>query len=93
MDTTETINVVTPQRDSVSNASDINVARHWFNRAWTVVDALRRFADSIKRSLPATLFENKRHLSFLNDEGQPFKMIFGVCGFTIRPAGLHLERS
>jgi hypothetical protein len=51
-----------------------------------VVDALRRFADSIKRSLPAALFENKRHLSYLNDEGRPFKMIFGVCGFTIRPA-------
>jgi tetratricopeptide (TPR) repeat protein len=67
-----------------------DVAQRWFERAWAAADALWGSADGITRSLSAALFGNK-HFSYLNNEGRPFKTIFGVCGFTIRPTRLHLE--
>jgi hypothetical protein len=54
-----------------------DVARRWFNRAWAAADALWESADGITRYLFVTLFGNKRHFSYLNDEGRAFKTILG----------------
>jgi hypothetical protein len=67
-----------------------DVARPWFDRAWANADARWGSSDGITRSLSSALWE-KQHFSYINDEGRPFKTIFGVCGFTIRPTRLHLE--
>jgi tetratricopeptide (TPR) repeat protein len=67
-----------------------DVARRWFERAWAAADAKWGSEDGITKSLATALFE-KKHFSYINDEGRPFKTIFGVCGLTIRPTRLHLE--
>jgi hypothetical protein len=67
-----------------------DVARPWFERAWAAADARWGSSDGITRSLSSALFD-KRHFSYINDEGRPFETIFGVCGLTIRPTRLHIE--
>lgn len=64
-------------------------ARPWFERAWAAGDSIWGFDDGVTRSL-TNAFE-KRHFSYITDEGRPFKTVFGVCGFTVRPTRLHLE--
>ncbi|KAH6895896.1 hypothetical protein B0T10DRAFT_587446 [Thelonectria olida] len=65
-------------------------AEEWFQRAYS--QALHNDwgpKDGIVRSLGDAL--EKHWFSYLNDEGRPFKSVFGVLGVTIRPNRLHLE--
>jgi tetratricopeptide (TPR) repeat protein len=66
-------------------------AEDWFEEAFAA--ALRNQAwgpkDGIVRSLQNAM--EKRHFSYVSDEGRPFKTIFGVSGIKIMPGRLHLE--
>lgn len=64
-------------------------AKYWFEAAYAAVDAAWGKDDGVYKSLERA-FE-RRHFSYVSDEGRPFKTIFGVCGMTIRPTRLHLE--
>lgn len=71
------------------NAKSWPNAKPWFERAFAEADANYGEKDGIYQSLELAL--EKRHFSYISDEGRPFKTIFGVCGLTIRPNRLHLE--
>ncbi|KAH7169989.1 hypothetical protein EDB81DRAFT_150522 [Dactylonectria macrodidyma] len=65
-------------------------AKPWFERAYAgALGANWDKEDGIIRALTNAL--ERSHFSYLSDEGRPFKTIFGVMGFTIRPNRLHLE--
>jgi len=66
-----------------------DAASEWFDAALNA--AMMRYGedDGIQISLEEA--KKARHFSYLNDEGRPFKTIFGVCGLTFRPIQLHLE--
>jgi len=64
-------------------------AQPWFNHAYAASIAANGDEDGISRSLQTAL--EKRHFAYISDEGRPFKTIFGVSGFTIRPARLHID--
>ncbi|KAI1130526.1 hypothetical protein F5Y10DRAFT_235429 [Nemania abortiva] len=66
-------------------------AAEWFEAAFAKALASREWGpkDGIVRSLQAAL--DKRHFSYLSDEGRPFKTAFGVSGIKIMPGRLHLE--
>ncbi|KAJ4355401.1 uncharacterized protein N0V89_003417 [Didymosphaeria variabile] len=64
-------------------------AKPWFQSAYAAADAAWGMKDGVYRSLEKAL--EKHHFAYLNDEGRPFKTIFGVCGVTIHPTRLHLD--
>ncbi|KAL1604846.1 hypothetical protein SLS60_004386 [Paraconiothyrium brasiliense] len=64
-------------------------AKPWFQSAYAAADAAWGMKDGVYRSLEKALAN--RHFAYINDEGRPFKTIFGVCGVTIRPTRLHLD--
>jgi len=64
-------------------------ARPWFERAWAAAGSAWGLEDGITRSLTNAFA--KKHFSYISDEGRPFKTVFGVCGFTVRPTRLHIE--
>jgi hypothetical protein len=64
-------------------------AEIWFNHAYAASTAANGVEDGITLALETSL--EKRHFSYLSDEGRPFKAIFGVSGVTIRPMRLHIE--
>jgi hypothetical protein len=68
-----------------------DAAREWFEQAFLGALANPSWGkgDGIVRSLQNAM--DKKHFSYLSDEGRPFKTIFGVSGITIRPGRLHLE--
>lgn len=64
-------------------------AKPWFEQALSALLSAYDDGDGITKSLETAL--EKRHFSYITDEGRPFKTMFGVCVITIRPNGLHLE--
>ncbi|KXH48083.1 hypothetical protein CNYM01_11608 [Colletotrichum nymphaeae SA-01] len=66
-------------------------AREWFEGAFAAALASDRWdeEDGIVRSLQNAM--DKRHFSYLSDEGRPYKTIFGVSGISVRPGRLHLS--
>jgi tetratricopeptide (TPR) repeat protein len=62
-------------------------AESWFERALSAAMSKYDENDGIVISLEEA--REVRHFSYLNDEGRPFKTIFGVNGLTIRPTRLH----
>ncbi|KAK7419225.1 hypothetical protein QQZ08_010937 [Neonectria magnoliae] len=66
-------------------------AEEWFDRAYAGALASTKWSieDGIV-SAPENA-RNKRHFSYISDEGRPFKTIFGISGITICPGRLHLE--
>ncbi|KAI1450717.1 hypothetical protein F5Y02DRAFT_365674 [Annulohypoxylon stygium] len=66
-----------------------DVAEEWFEKARAGALAKWDYEDGMVLSLENAF--NKKHFSYLSDEGRPFKTIFGVSGFTIRPGRLHLD--
>ena len=64
-------------------------AKPWFEFARAASFAANGEEDGITRSLETAM--EKRHFSYVSDEGRPFKTIFGVSGLTIRPNRLHLD--
>ncbi|KAI0974341.1 hypothetical protein F4678DRAFT_470408 [Xylaria arbuscula] len=68
-----------------------NEAKNWFETAFSAVLSSEQWnpKDGIVRSLQNAI--DKRHFSYVTDEGRPWKTIFGVSGIIIRPGRLHLE--
>ncbi|KAJ2989986.1 hypothetical protein NUW58_g3182 [Xylaria curta] len=68
-----------------------NEAKNWFENAFAAVLSSQEWShkDGIVRSLQNAI--DKRHFSYVTDEGRPWKTIFGVSGITIRPGRLHLD--
>ena len=64
-------------------------AKPWFDHALAASYAANGDEDGITRSLLTAM--DKRHFSYISDEGRPFKTIFGVSGFAVRPNRLHLD--
>jgi tetratricopeptide (TPR) repeat protein len=64
-------------------------AKSWFNHAYAASHAANGDDDGITKALQAAL--DKRHFSYLSDEGRPFRTIFGVNGLTVRPMRLHID--
>ncbi|VUC33298.1 unnamed protein product [Clonostachys rosea] len=65
-------------------------AEEWFDRAYAgALGSKWGEDDGIVRALENA--REKRHFSYLTDEGRPFKTVFGVSGLTIHPKRLHLE--
>ncbi|KAI0535673.1 hypothetical protein GGR58DRAFT_504073 [Xylaria digitata] len=66
-------------------------AAEWFEGAYARALASREWGpeDGIVRSLKAAF--DKKHFSYLSDEGRPYKTVFGVSGIKIIPGRLHLE--
>ncbi|KAF2105455.1 hypothetical protein BDV96DRAFT_592460 [Lophiotrema nucula] len=64
-------------------------AQPWFERANAAAYNAWGFNDGVTKSLEKGL--QKKHFSYINDEGRPYKSIFGVIGMTVRPMRLHLE--
>lgn len=64
-------------------------AQSWFESA--LASASQRYDedDGIRISLEEAL--QVGHFSYVNDEGRPYKTIFGVNGLTVRPNRLHIE--
>ncbi|KAH7410602.1 hypothetical protein BKA64DRAFT_358129 [Cadophora sp. MPI-SDFR-AT-0126] len=65
------------------------LAKPWFDHAYAASFDANGEEDGITMALD--LAREKRHFSYLSDEGRPFKTIFGVSGLTIRPNRLHLD--
>jgi hypothetical protein len=66
-----------------------DMAKTWFEQALAIAMTKYDEKDGILISLEEA-FEVK-HFSYINDEGRPFKTIFGVSGLKIMPTRLHLE--
>ncbi|KAF2813034.1 uncharacterized protein BDZ99DRAFT_248117 [Mytilinidion resinicola] len=66
-----------------------HLAKPWFEHAYVASSTANGYDDGITISLEQAL--DKRHFTYVSDEGRPFKTIFGVCGSTIRPNRLHIE--
>jgi hypothetical protein len=64
-------------------------AKPWFDHALAASVAANGDEDGITAALEVAM--ERRHFSYLSDEGRPFKSIFGVTGLTIRPTRLHLD--
>lgn len=66
-------------------------AFEWFQEAYSGALGHSSWGhqDGVTISLATAL--EKRHFAYISDEGRPFKSIFGVTGFTIRPGRLHLD--
>ena len=65
------------------------VAKQWFASALAAAMLKYDLDDGIVISLEEAL--EVKHFSYLNDEGRPYKTIFGVGGLKIMPTRLHLE--
>ncbi|KAF2125252.1 hypothetical protein P153DRAFT_360258 [Dothidotthia symphoricarpi CBS 119687] len=65
-----------------------NEASPWFQHALSTAMELYDENDGIRISLEEAL--EVRHFSYVNDEGRPFKTIFGVNGLKITPTRLHM---
>ncbi|USP79641.1 hypothetical protein yc1106_06915 [Curvularia clavata] len=66
-----------------------NEACPWFEHALSTAMELYDENDGIRMSLEEAM-ENK-HFSYINDEGRPYRTIFGVNGLKIMPTRLHME--
>ncbi|KAF5654111.1 rhomboid family [Fusarium sp. NRRL 25303] len=66
-------------------------AAEWFEAAFAAALANEKWSDQdgIVQSLQNGL--EKRHFTYLSDEGRPYKTVFGISGISIRPGRLHLE--
>ncbi|KAF5705093.1 rhomboid family [Fusarium mundagurra] len=66
-------------------------AAEWFEAAFAASLANEKWSDQdgIVQALQNGL--EKRHFTYLSDEGRPYKTVFGICGISIRPGRLHLE--
>lgn len=64
-------------------------ARPWFEQALAAAMDKYDENDGIRISLEEAM--EVRHFSYVNDEGRPFKTIFGVGGLRIMPTRLHME--
>ena len=64
-------------------------AKPWFEFAHAASFVANGEEDGITRSLQTAM--EKRHFSYVSDEGRPFKTIFGVSGLMVRPNRLHLD--
>jgi tetratricopeptide (TPR) repeat protein len=68
---------------------DWNDAQPWFERALAAAMEKYDENDGIRISLEEAM--EVRYFSYVNDEGRPFKTIFGVNGLRIMPTRLHME--
>lgn len=66
-----------------------HTARQWFERALAAAMTAYPEEDGITKSLNAAM--QNGHFRYLNDEGRPFRTVFGVNGISIRPGRLHLD--
>jgi tetratricopeptide (TPR) repeat protein len=66
-----------------------DAASEWFDAALNAAMKMYDEDDGIRISLEEA--KKVRHFSYINDDGRPYKTIFGVCGLTIRPLQLHIE--
>ncbi|KAK1622878.1 hypothetical protein BDP81DRAFT_475998 [Colletotrichum phormii] len=66
-------------------------ASKWFEKAFSAALGSDQWddEDGIVRALQNAI--DKRHFSYLSDEGRPYKTIFGISGISIRPGRLHLS--
>ncbi|KAF2833878.1 hypothetical protein CC86DRAFT_16155 [Ophiobolus disseminans] len=64
-------------------------ASPWFQQALNIAMAKYEEDDGIRISLEEAM--EVRHFSYVNDEGRPYKTIFGVGGLKIMPMRLHME--
>ncbi|KAL1880104.1 hypothetical protein Daus18300_001467 [Diaporthe australafricana] len=66
-------------------------ADDWFQQAYSgaLGNSSWGLEDGITMSLAKAL--DRRHFTYITDEGRPFKSIFGMTGVTIRPGRLHLD--
>jgi hypothetical protein len=64
-------------------------AQAWFTHAYAASMAANGEEDGITKALQKAF--DRRHFSYLSDEGRPFKSIFGVSGITFRPARVHID--
>lgn len=66
-------------------------ADNWFQQAYSGALGNNSWGpkDGITMSLARAL--EKRHFTYITDEGRPFKSIFGVTGIKILPGRLHLD--
>ncbi|KAJ4365557.1 hypothetical protein N0V83_008176 [Neocucurbitaria cava] len=64
-------------------------AKHWFEQALAAAMEKYDEDDGIRISLEEAM--EVRHFSYVNDEGRPYKTIFGVGGLKIMPIRLHME--
>jgi tetratricopeptide (TPR) repeat protein len=64
-------------------------ARHWFEQALNIAMVKYQEDDGIRISLEEAM--EVHHFSYINDEGRPYKTIFGVGGLKITPMRLHME--
>lgn len=71
------------------NVKGWEYAKSWFSHAYAASMASNGDADGITKALEISM--EKRHFTYLSDEGRPFKTIFGVTGLTVRPTRLHIE--
>lgn len=71
------------------NEGGWNEARMWFESALSSATDQFEEEDGLRLSLEEA--RENQHFSYINDEGRPFRTIFGVCGLTIRPNRLHLD--
>ncbi|KAF3003377.1 hypothetical protein E8E14_006574 [Neopestalotiopsis sp. 37M] len=65
-------------------------AQEWFERAFA--GALSAFGPKTGIILLLRHAMDKKHFSFLSDEGRPFQTISGIFGLTIWPGRLHLDQ-
>ncbi|KAK1835760.1 hypothetical protein QBC39DRAFT_249393 [Podospora conica] len=62
----------------------------WFEGALAAaLSATFDMQDGITLALQQAL--DRRHFSYVSDEGRPFRTVFGVSGMTIRPLRLHMD--
>lgn len=66
-----------------------SAAVEWFEGAYAA--ALQKFGDDDGITISLAEARETHHFSYINDDGRPFRTIFGVCGLSIRPARLHLD--
>jgi tetratricopeptide (TPR) repeat protein len=64
-------------------------AQAWFQQALAFAYSAYDEKDGIIKSLEESM--EKGYFSYVNDEGRPFKAVFGVNGIVIRPGRLHIE--
>ncbi|KAF1913313.1 hypothetical protein BDU57DRAFT_522148 [Ampelomyces quisqualis] len=64
-------------------------ARPWFEQALSIAMGKYNEDDGTRISLEEAM--EVRHFSYVNDEGRPYRTIFGVGGLKIMPMRLHIE--
>ncbi|KAM0277130.1 hypothetical protein ACHAO9_012640 [Fusarium lateritium] len=73
------------------NTTNWDDAAEWFEAAFAAALANEQWSDQdgMVQSLQNGL--EKRHFTYLSDEGRPYKTVFGISGISIQPGRLHLE--